>query len=287
MEQGYHEVIVNFLENKCSRVEFYVNKQGERFLPHWHDRVEILVVAEGCLQVFCDGETYEVNAGEFVYVNPYQIHSGTAGEDGVKYYVITTEYKLLLSESMDAGDQMILQLQNNERRVTNYIKNPELFHMFMHLTEIDHQKEICYEILMRGQLLLCLGKLAGLYSFAPQKNDKNAGRKNASIQQIIEYINEHYQEDISSQSLAEHFGFSLSYFSRYFKKESGENVTDYINSVRLSRAISMLVKTDRSMAEIAATVGYTSLSYFNKKFKESTGVTPLWYRKKWGNKIEK
>jgi len=282
-EKGHHEVTFDYPKGLFVKIDFNDFAFGERFFSHWHDRVEILVVLEGCLQVFCDGETYEVNAGEIIYVNPNQIHSGTAGKNGVKYLVFTTEYKFLLSGNMDAGDKLLLEMQNGERVVTNYIKSPDIFESLMCLADIEYEKKPFYETLMRGQLLLCLGKLISLYSVRTTIKKAESSGKMTAISQVLDYISKHYREDISSQSLAEHFGFSLSYFCRYFKQKTGETVTDYINSVRLEHARGLLLDYSRSLsvAEVAEMVGFTNIGYFNTKFKEMIGETPLQYQKHW------
>ena len=281
---GYDEVIVEYPQDLFMKVvlnEWLDPQSG--FESHWHDRIEILLITEGSIHVICDGRIFDAKAGDVVFVNPNQLHSAISGKIGAQYYCITSELDTFVSSNLDVCDRQFLQLRNQKTRIDNHIEDQELFDLLLKVVEIEKEKKPYYEVTMRGYMMLCLGKMLEKYGY---KNEGKPLQKSVSdrlIDEVINYITEHYEENLSSQILAEHFGFSLSYFCRYFKKETGETVTDYINSVRLSKAILLLDNTAYSMTEIAETVGYTSLNYFNNKFKEATGVTPLWYRKRWDN----
>ena len=71
---------------------------------------------------------------------------------------------------------------------------------------------------------------------------------------------------------------NASYFSRLFKKETGEGVIDYINKVRIERAKVLLRNTDLKSSEICSMVGVLDSKYFSKLFKKMEGLTPSEYR---------
>ena len=97
-------------------------------------------------------------------------------------------------------------------------------------------------------------------------------------QPAIEYIEKHYTERITVEDLAHTNNMSISSFSRKFKDDTGTNITDYINTYRLSIAESLLTQNDLSINEITYLSGFSDPSYFIKLFKRKMGKTPLEFK---------
>ncbi len=95
-----------------------------------------------------------------------------------------------------------------------------------------------------------------------------------------EYIELHYQENLTLEILAGEVHMNPYYFSAYFKKGTGKNFKDYLNEIRLEHAISLLVTTDKMTYEIAAEVGYRDSRVFSDTFQRWYGETPSSYRKR-------
>ena len=96
---------------------------------------------------------------------------------------------------------------------------------------------------------------------------------------IIQYIQEHYCENLSIAGLAEQFGFSANYVSSLLKQELGISYNKYITQLRLNRAKELLLATRKSVKEITEICGYYSQSHFTKLFMEHEGCTPAEFRK--------
>ena len=86
-------------------------------------------------------------------------------------------------------------------------------------------------------------------------------------------------EDISIQEIAQRVGISRFYMAHLFKKYTGASVTDYRNEQRFAIAKKLLITSDLKIADVANASGFSSTSYFSKKFTESEGVSPIDYRK--------
>jgi len=110
-----------------------------------------------------------------------------------------------------------------------------------------------------------------------------AGRKeeqnNGIIDQIRQYLNDFYYQDLSLEAVARKFFLSPSYLSRIFKSETGSNFIEYVTMVRLRRAGQFLGVSEESIAVIAEKVGYNDVKYFSRVFKKYMGVTPGEYRR--------
>ena len=92
------------------------------------------------------------------------------------------------------------------------------------------------------------------------------------------YFNEHYNESISIQEYAESRNMSVCYFQRNFKQIVKHTPMQYLLTIRVNNAASLLEATDYSMAEIAAIVGYEDPLYFSRLFRKIKGVSPRDYR---------
>jgi two-component system response regulator YesN len=108
-------------------------------------------------------------------------------------------------------------------------------------------------------------------------NVKYQKEKN-NMQQIEEYLQEHYQEDITLQEIADKFFLSREYISRKFKQDYHATLTDYLTNIRMQKAKSLLKNPYLKIYEIAYGVGYQNEKYFSKVFKKYTGQTPNEYR---------
>lgn len=101
---------------------------------------------------------------------------------------------------------------------------------------------------------------------------------NSTLQRAIDYINEHYAENITLSSVSEYSFVSTFYLSRMFTKELGKNFIDYINEVKIEKAKIFLKNTSYKTYEIAEMIGVKDAHYFSKLFKKYTGYTPSEYK---------
>lgn len=104
------------------------------------------------------------------------------------------------------------------------------------------------------------------------------------VQNIQQYINENYKQDIRLPVLAQMAGMSAVAFSRFFKARTGTSLSDYIIDVRLGHASQMLVQSGTPVADICLECGFNNLSNFNRIFKKKKGCSPQEYRKQFKKK---
>jgi two-component system response regulator YesN len=109
---------------------------------------------------------------------------------------------------------------------------------------------------------------------------ESAGIDKQKLQLIDRYIMEHLSETISLVSIASYLYLNPSYFSRYFKKMSGVNFTDYVNQYKMNLALQMLKNKEMSVEMIAAKLGYSDRTYFSKVFKKYNGISPVDFKNK-------
>lgn len=100
------------------------------------------------------------------------------------------------------------------------------------------------------------------------------------VQAIQNFVAEYFSREISLSYLARLYFLNPQYLSRLFKKETGTNFTDFVNTVRINNAKELLLNTNDDILEISAKVGFSNVTYFNRLFKKMTGVTPKAFRAK-------
>ncbi len=98
------------------------------------------------------------------------------------------------------------------------------------------------------------------------------------IKKSIDYINDHYNQNITLEMAAEQIGLNPSYFSTLFKKETGINFSNYLLNLKIENARLLLKSSNLSLINIAVEVGFDNQSYFSNVFKKATGMTPKQYR---------
>lgn len=104
--------------------------------------------------------------------------------------------------------------------------------------------------------------------------------ENSLIFRIKQYVLKNYQKNISLNELSQTIYLSASYLSTYFKKQTGQTISDYMIMVRIEQAKQLLVESNNTVNQIAEQVGYSGYRYFSTLFKNITGVTPIQYRLK-------
>lgn len=110
-------------------------------------------------------------------------------------------------------------------------------------------------------------------SFSTHKKDY----KNHIVAHVKKYINEHIEEKLTLNKVAEVFNISPNYLSILFSKYNDMGFTDYINQSKIQAAITMLEKGDLKVYEISDILGFESAFYFSRVFKKVTGLSPRDY----------
>ncbi|WP_170289770.1 helix-turn-helix domain-containing protein [Cytobacillus depressus] len=99
-----------------------------------------------------------------------------------------------------------------------------------------------------------------------------------SVQKALFYINNHFTEEISLESVANQVHLSTNYFSHIFKKTTGSSFIEYLTHLRMDKAQSLLMDLTCTIYQISCDVGYSNPRYFSRVFKSYFGVTPSEFR---------
>lgn len=186
---------------------------------------------------------------------------------------------------------------------------PELFHYFARVENcrLKDAKDYCLEIaeILKKSLprdmqvhrstatsLNLINNLNFIFSFEELEEYFNRFFKNMTLafecagfysekdvlENVKNYIDLHYEKDLTQEFVASLFRLNRSYLSSAFKARNGSSFVDYINQVRISHAKELLKNTDKKMYQISQAVGYENVKYFFRVFKKTQGITPEQFR---------
>jgi AraC-like DNA-binding protein len=142
---------------------------------------------------------------------------------------------------------------------------------------------ITFIVLSAREFMKSMIKMELLYNTIekPEKKDKDpiiTDNTEGKLKSVIDFINMNYMQDISREGLAGAIDISTDYMSRLFKTYTGKKINEYINELRIQEAMKKLQNKEIKIIDIALSVGFESLSTFNRAFKNVTGTTPSEYR---------
>ena len=249
---------------------------------HYHDDYEIYYLLEGYRHYFIKDKVYDIKKGDLVFVEKNEIHktfhAGAPFHNRIlinfkKSYlnnilVETNNYDLLacFHESV-----YVLRLKIDEQKQIESLLSKML-------CEYDNQvnSSSIYLKIMLSEFLILSERL---FLNAPSYQTETSNPIHKKISEIIVFINKNYIEDLTLDFLSKRFFISTYYLSRTFKKITGLNLTEYINTIRIKEAEKLLLSTKLNITNISQEVGYDSITHFGRVFKSITGVSPLKYKK--------
>ncbi len=137
-----------------------------------------------------------------------------------------------------------------------------------------------YELEKAKNITELFEKLSSFVSNWFLNNDKKIRNENSyPIRIAKQYVLDNYSKNITLEEVSELVGFSVTYFSSIFKKETGEGFAKYVIGVRIEKSKEILQETRIPVAEICELVGYSDLKHFTQTFKKYTNLSPIQYRK--------
>lgn len=259
----------------------------EQLECHWHDEMELFKIERGTVQIRCGSDYFEARAGEMVFFNSGELHAAqplTGVEMDFSAVVFSPEF-LCGDQSDIARLKYVAPVVEGRLRLRRVVRGDTeagkgMLQAFDEVMELFLRRPPAFELRVRGRLLELFAGLAetGEYSVPQEK------RGSQSIKPAIDYIRRNYRRQITIDELAQVSHMSGGHFCRLFKRCTFKTPVQYINSVRLSAAMNLLLESDRKVLDIAFDTGFNSLSYFIGVFKQSLGCTPTEFRR--DNKAE-
>lgn len=248
---------------------------NEIFIPaHWHRSLEISWIehAQVVLEI---GEHKQLIEDDFTCINSGVVHSLRCQKikQDPSCIIVILSYEFL-KQIVPEIDEVYFDLQLQK-------DHSDLKILYKKLKEL-YQSQTPYAYL---DIIACLFEVVSLLMKNYQKPKDEYAKKTAKnqdqIQQILTYLQEHYDQDLSLQKIAEQFHMSKEHFSRQFHHYVGKTYRDYVSSYRLYQAYHDVIHSDLCIQDIARKHGFVNVKSFIQAFTKSYQETPLKYRKKY------
>ena len=261
----------------CARRGSACRSAGKIADLHYHDELEFLPIYSGKFCCRVDGTDYIAKEGDIIFINAGVPHATSSLEDGTESGLLQFRESNYLNTEIRKIIKYSVKFQHCESAPVRIIRSRELFDTVNELLLECERKACAYEIMARSYILRILGFLyrENILSDGEQAYASSAVQK---ILPALKMINENFAEDICLEDISSLLGFDRSYFCRVFKAATGATFTEYLNFVRICKAEKLLSTTSESVLEISASVGFSSVSYFNKIFKKYKNCSPSTYR---------
>ncbi len=267
---GHEEVQNN------QRLPFYFYYDNQAMQPeHWHQGIELNYLIKGKdLRFALEGQTYHFNSGDIWLVNRRQIHSASGETGEWKYEGLIIDDDFLLSQypsSINWNLNLLGQKSTKKQRAYNEL-----------VKEIVALGRLCRKPLTDARRFIVLSHLMKIIVLL----DQNFNNKEQIVQspnlalgdEIIKYINEHFQEDIQVGDIAQKFNISHVTLNRQLKQTNNLSMGKYLKLVRLMHARELLLNTNKSIELVAYESGFSNTRVLNRNFKSWKYKTPTEYR---------
>lgn len=256
---------------KLYRYAFSANEMC--FPTHWHERMELLQIIYGCLKVQLGNKEIVATVGDIVVIMPSTVHSGFAGDEGLEYHVISFDIEKFANSTL-ASDKYIKPIVKHSVVFSLSTDNASLSRTVDELVSLLNSASKINPLLTTGKMYEIIGLLyQNCLDVISQPKERI---KNFDI--VLEYINRHFTENITSKSISQKFNYDETYFCRRFKEATGIATMKYIRILRLELAQKLLKNSNESISNISLQCGFSDTHYFANCFKNQYKFTPTAFR---------
>lgn len=240
----------------------------EPYPKHWHEEYQFCFIEDGGGELSYRGVSHNTPKISLFIVHPGEVHSNST-ETGCSFRSIYVQPDVIEAAIVDS---------DNSKTSLPFFPDPIVFdeeiiedYLNLHFSKKNSDTRLEKET----ALIEMLAKLIDRY--AQEKTDlKGFGKENKAVEEVRDYINDHYNENISLKKLSELVGLSQFHLNRVFSQEIGMPPHAFQTQVRIAKA-KQLIRKGFSLSDIAVTTGFADQSHFNRHFKRLMKITPSEY----------
>lgn len=236
------------------------------FLCHWHEHIELHYIVEGEACFTLNQTEFPVKAGDFIIINPNELHSAICTKDPYHARVIIFDIGDISPEL--AGNNFLfhsyVQGDSTAARLTEQIIQERQSEQFAY-------KQSCKALVT--QLLVHMCRNYVKESLTPRdsaQRKKDLERLNA----VLSYMESHYAQPITNSQLAKMVYLSDDRFGHLFRSSIGKPPMQYLNDLRLKKALGLLKASTDTVTQVAEAVGFRDYNNFGRLFRKRYGCTP-------------
>lgn len=281
VEEKDHQEVVAYRSKSCIRI--WYNDLSANFESHWHTALEIIMPVENWYDISVKNTAYHVVPGEILIIPPGELHQLTAPQQG-KRFIFMFDLCQLTGLKGFSGIQSLLASPLYVTKENYPHIYDDVYQILVQMRNEYFNNNEYYELTIFSQLITMLVKFGynriNTTNLFPNVRLYKQREYILKFNNLLDYIDTHYTEDLSLEIIADTIGFSKFHFSRLFKQYTSFTFCDYLCYRRIKAAEDLLINPDLSITEVALQSGFPSISTFNRIFKQQKGCTPSEYRSK-------
>lgn len=252
---------------------------------HFHNCIEIgLCETDSGIMEFMNTSA-EFKAGDVTIVGsdiPHTTYSskGTASKWSYIFININDLLGPYFSIDLIADNSLTHKLLHNFYAILSQEKYPDIHNITVELVNCLTRKELNFQFIARGLVFALFLKMINIVSEDSKSSSSSSSHDDyLVIAPALDYIREHYMNEFTVDTLADECHMSPTHFRRNFTQIMGQGPLSYLNDIRIQNADVLLRTTEMSILDISESVGFNSVSSFNRHFSELYGMPPLKWRK--------
>ena len=253
------------IKREHNNVLYYSSPKNDSGVFHFHSQIELYFVDEGEMEVLIDDRRSVLRAGEMSVALSFVPHGYATPHSSKSSYIVIPTH--MCNEFVAA---------TRDKRVENpFIYDKETVARIRHCCEMIKRDGI-NEVEKQGYIYVMLGIIMDCLSFessTPTLSPELSSR-------ILQYISDSYKSGITPGDVAEHFGYSQSHISRYFKSRFNITLVKYITIIKLKNAILLMHEGKHNTTYCALESGFSSMRTFYRAFYDEFGCSPKEYMSK-------
>ena len=277
-EHGNYGFPVNV---SVEKIEAY--EQGA-FLWHWHPEIELTWIMSGEMEYRVNDQSYLLKQDEGLFGNSNTLHAGfRQGSKECSYLSITFHPRFLYGYDHSVlQDKYVAPVTEDERWPAfklerNVVGHQRILKWMQDIYEIWERRPADYELEIHLLLMQIWQKLYRYVTRQPEQGQMSGGQL-SRLREMVAYMEQHYNQEISLDDIAEHVNICKSECCRFFKKHMNMTIFEYLMFLRIQKSLPLL-KEGESVTKTAGMVGFTSPAYFGQIFKRYMKCTPKEYQK--------
>ena len=276
--QSYHQ------ELQQNKFTVYLASSSQIKL-HGHDYLEFAYVLSGIMEHRIGEQTYILHPGDYFIVDHGTKHQYRRLSDAPLRVINLLFYPEFLERCL-AGSKSFQDVMNSylvrfcyqtlKGSPTEITFHDETGHIRSILKRIRSEysgKDYGYLEYIR-----CLFVEALILTLRKIENRDAAAQKSRVITEIMEHMQGHFAKKLQLSDYATQYHYSAAHLSRKFTQETGMSFLEQLQKLRIAHSCHLLATTDAKISQIAVSVGYEDIKFFNKLFKEKLGMTPREFR---------